>query len=162
MQADRSRAFKELLLQAWKSYVGSLQISYTVIFDWEKRIPAGRGKAEHYAKAVTLLTSIVKGNVQNSKSAILLIPADMFPILLIGSGFRPFADIDLNGAYQVGELCGTPVVIDQTLSGKDYFMLIDAETHKAIRIKQGAYDYETDAADLKRELTRSEEDVLSR
>lgn len=162
MFVDQSRAFKELQFQAWESYVKNLQVSYTVTFDWEKRIPVGRSKAEHYAKAGRLLACIVKDNVQNPSSAVLLIQAGMLPILLLDDGFRPFVGVDVSGAYQIGELCGTPIVMDPTLSGKDYFMLIDVETGKVVRIEQGVYDYEADADDLKKELTRSEEDGLGR
>ena len=162
MFIDQSRAFKELQYQAWESYVKRLQVSYTVTFDWEKRIPVGRSKAEHYAKAGRLLASIVKDNVQNPWSAVLLIPASILPILLLNSSFKPLVGVDVSGAYQIGELCGTPIVVDPVLSGKDYFMLIDVETGKVVRIEQGAYDYEADADNLKKELARSEEDGLSR
>ena len=146
-----SPAFSELKYKIWNNYFDNLVFEKEVEFNWERRLPVGRSKYEHYQKAGAILADIIKENVEIPRAAVLIIPACFKPILIFADAkyYEPSEISTISNAYQCGTLLGAPVVVDIAIdeSESSYMILFDILNNKAIRIVPGKYDYETDLAD---------------
>lgn len=144
-----SRAFLELQYTAMSHYLNSLKIDKEVPLNWERKLPLGKSKYEHYQKAGSMLLDLIKENVEDQNAAIVIVPASFLPILCLASKYARADECRLNGVYQCGILGNTAVAVDPNIpSGEEaYILLIDFASGKAIRITQGKYDYDADLAD---------------
>lgn len=144
-----SRAFLELQYMAMSHYLNSLKIDKEVPLNWERKLPLGKSKYEHYRKAGLMLLDIIKENVDDQDAAIVIIPASFQPIIYFASEYAGAEECKLNGVYQCGILGNTAVAVDPTIpSGEEaYMLLIDFASGKTVKITQGKYDYDTDLAE---------------
>lgn len=156
-----SKAFLELKYRALNYYLSHQNPSKEVALNWERRLPIGRSKYEHYQKAGAMLADLIKANVENLEAAVLIIPPTFTPIMI-------FADANqyercevgvISGAYQCGTLNGTAVVVEPTIPAGEaaYMLLFDFASGKVIRIIQGKYDYDADLAEVSQEMAAERE-----
>jgi len=153
-----SRSFLELQYAAMNSYLNSLKIDKEIPLNWERRLPLGRSKLEHYRKAGAMLLDLIKENVKDQGAAIVIIPANFIPILYFADKYANSDICKLNGVYQCGILGNTAVAVDPTIpSGEEsYMLLIDFASSTAIKIIQGKYDYDADLAEIEKEEKENE------
>ena len=153
-----TRAFAQLQYDALRNYIDNYPIKTTVEFNWEKRVPIGRYKLDHYRKAGRLLSEIIQNNITPYEPAVLIIPSSFMPIVTLADNFNHIVLSETNGFMEIGNLAivaetGTTftsvaVVLDPEL--EDEFLLFDKASGNAIKIVQGKYDYDADLADLEK------------
>ncbi len=155
-----SKSFLELKYRIWNNYFDNLIIDKDIEFNWERRLPVGRSKFEHYYKAGTMLADLIKANVGQAEATILIIPAHFVQILIFADTkiYERADSCTINGAYQCGILNGIAVVVDPTIPADDnkYMLLLDLAENKAIRIVPGKYDYDTDLAEVIEQLKEAD------
>lgn len=151
---NMSKVFEELKFEAWENFIHHLDLfgfkkaEKAVAYKWEKRVPTGRSKLEHYAKGCKILTDLVRENITAPETAALIISASFVPILIFADNFTRTAITTLNGPYEVGLLDGISVIVEPSFEAEEK-LIVDIDSHEVISIDTVGYDYETDLAELK-------------
>ena len=153
---EESNAFKELKYRAWENFMygGRLfnnKVTKSITYAWEKKLPVGRSKSEHYEKGVKMLCDIVKENTSAPETTVLVVSIAFSIVLQFSNKFNDTYSIHNPGAYQVGTLDGVTVVVEPTFDEEEK-LLFDLATNDIIAIDTIPYDYENDKEELLKRL----------
>lgn len=154
-----SKIFEELKFEAWENFIHHLDLfgfkkaKKAVAYKWEKEVPTGTSKIEHYRKGCKILTdlvkeNLVKGYITAPETAALIISASFVPILIFADNFTRTGIPNLNGPYEVGLLDGISVIVEPSFDAEEK-LIVDLDSHEVISIDTVGYDYETDLTELK-------------